>query len=594
MSNQDSISNKDKKSEYNSNTVNKRVASLFGPMDDDDDDVNEKIPRSPFVLTGLPPEPEEGNIEYKLKLVDPNPYRLEHLITQMNWRLQEGQGEALYEIGVEDCGTLSGVSNEELQASLGTLKKMADRLGASITILFQRKLENERHIVEVLVRKVPDDQHFIDLRVAVLGTVDSGKSSLVGVCTHGELDNGRGRARLNLFRYLHEIQTGRTSSITHEILGFDDLGKSIDYGRCRTANEICDQSTKIITFTDLAGHTKYMKTTIFGLSSHAADFAMLIVDAPSSVVDTTHEHFSYATTLDVPVFVVINKIDLCSKTSIQQTIGCLTYLLRHGNSSIQLQPCVIEKDDDLVKAADMLVERRICPIFSVSCVTGENIDLLKKFLNILPPRLSSKEQERLSQSPVEYRIDAIYINNSSGTAIVGGILRSGIIRENESLLVGPLLDGTFLPAKVSTIHRYRVPRRMVRAGQAATLCLPHVEGSQLRKGMVLVSSTSKPEACFEFVAEICLSMHHTNTSIRKGFETTVQIENIRQTALIIDMDKEELHADKEATVTFRFRNRCEYVLEGSRLIFRSSNQTKGSGRVIKVLPQQKQQDTTTS
>ena len=143
----------------------------------------------------------------------------------MNWRLQEGQGEALYEIGVEDCGTLSGVSSEELQASLTTLKKMADRLDASITILYERQLENERYIVEVLVRKVPDDQHFIDLRVAVLGTVDSGKSSLVGVCTHAELDNGRGRARLNLFRHLHEIQTGRTSSITHEILGFNDQGK---------------------------------------------------------------------------------------------------------------------------------------------------------------------------------------------------------------------------------------------------------------------------------------------------------------------------------------------------------------------------------
>jgi GTPase len=49
--------------------------------------------------------------------------------------------------------------------------------------------------------------------------------SLLGVCTHVELDNGRGRARLNLFRYLHEFQTRRTSSITHEILGFNDLGE---------------------------------------------------------------------------------------------------------------------------------------------------------------------------------------------------------------------------------------------------------------------------------------------------------------------------------------------------------------------------------
>lgn len=61
------------------------------------------------------------------------------------------------------------------------------------------------------------------------------------------------------------------------------------------------------------------------------------------------------------------------------------------------------------------------------------------------------------------------------------MLFSGIIREGDGLLVGPLLDGGFLPAQVKSIHRYRVPRRMVRAGQAATLCLPQIEGSQLRK-----------------------------------------------------------------------------------------------------------------
>lgn len=66
---------------------------------------------------------------------------------------------------------------------------------------------------------------FIDLRLAVLGNVDAGKSTLLGVLTHSELDNGHGRSRLNLFRHLHEIQSGRTSSISHEILGFDNKGE---------------------------------------------------------------------------------------------------------------------------------------------------------------------------------------------------------------------------------------------------------------------------------------------------------------------------------------------------------------------------------
>lgn len=63
----------------------------------------------------------------------------------------------------------------------------------------------------------------------MLGNVDSGKSTLLGVLTHGELDNGRGRSRLNLFRHLHEIQTGRTSCISHEIVGFNSNGEVYVY-----------------------------------------------------------------------------------------------------------------------------------------------------------------------------------------------------------------------------------------------------------------------------------------------------------------------------------------------------------------------------
>lgn len=54
-----------------------------------------------------------------------------------------------------------------------------------------------------------------------MGNATVGKSTLLGVLTRGSLDNGRGSARLNMFRHLHEINSGRTSSISHEILGFN-------------------------------------------------------------------------------------------------------------------------------------------------------------------------------------------------------------------------------------------------------------------------------------------------------------------------------------------------------------------------------------
>lgn len=58
-----------------------------------------------------------------------------------------------------------------------------------------------------------------------MGNVDAGKSTLLGVLTHGELDNGRGTARQKLFRHKHEMESGRTSSVGNDILGFDSVGK---------------------------------------------------------------------------------------------------------------------------------------------------------------------------------------------------------------------------------------------------------------------------------------------------------------------------------------------------------------------------------
>ena len=95
--------------------------------------------------------------------MNPSPSRLEHLVTQMKWRLQEGDGEAIYEIGVEDNGMFIGLKREELDSSLNTLNVMASKLGAHTTLLRRHVVESTgcsfaREVAEVLVRRVPDDQ----------------------------------------------------------------------------------------------------------------------------------------------------------------------------------------------------------------------------------------------------------------------------------------------------------------------------------------------------------------------------------------------------------------------------------------------------
>lgn len=48
--------------------------------------------------------------------------------------------------------------------------------------------------------------------------------------------------------------------------------------------------------------------------------------------------------------------------------------------------------------------RSITPIFTLSSVSGENLDLLKVFFNILPPLSNSKEQEELMQQLTEFQV----------------------------------------------------------------------------------------------------------------------------------------------------------------------------------------------
>jgi hypothetical protein len=77
----------------------------------------------------------QGNVEYKLQLLTPSPARFARLVTQLKWRLLEGGGQAYYELGVADSGTLVGLPRQQLEESLETLEMMAGEIGASVIVV---------------------------------------------------------------------------------------------------------------------------------------------------------------------------------------------------------------------------------------------------------------------------------------------------------------------------------------------------------------------------------------------------------------------------------------------------------------------------
>ncbi|XP_057310974.1 GTP-binding protein 1-like [Hydractinia symbiolongicarpus] len=533
--------------------------NLFAPDGDEEDEFCE--------------EKSKPDVNLKSSLVSPTAAEFDTLLSDIRELISEGQGETLFEIGVGDDGD-AGLNEPDMEASVATLQSIAEHLGCELSKLREKEMEHGK-TGEYLLRTETIEEDFSEVRVAVVGNVDAGKSTLLGVLTHGSLDDGRGTARLKLFRHKHEAETGRTSSVGNDILGFDSKGGIVNkpdpHSGALDWQQICRESSKVLTFIDLAGHEKYLKTTVFGMTGHAPDFAMLMIGSNAGIVGMTKEHLGLALALNVPVFVVVTKIDMCPANILQETMKLLTRILK--SPGCRKIPLLVSSYDDVVVSATNFTSERICPIFQISNVTGENLDLLKSFLNLL----SIRGNYEVAKPPI-FQIDDTYSVPGVGT-VVSGVTMQGVVSVNDVLLLGPDSVGNFQPIPVKSIHRKRLPVKEVRAGQTASFSLKKIKRQDIRKGMVLVSRTLEPKATWEFDADV-LVLHHP-TTISKRYQAMVHCGSLRQTATIIKMDKELLRTGDKASCRFRFIKSPEYIQEGTKMIFREGR-TKAVGTITNL------------
>ncbi|CAG2182214.1 unnamed protein product, partial [Oppiella nova] len=203
--------------------------------------------------------------------------------------------------------------------------------------------------------------------------------------------------------------------------------------------------------------------------------------------------------------------------------------------------------------------------------------------------MTVKDRERLIQSDVEFQVDETFQVPEVGP-VVSGLLMSGLIKEGDCLKMGPLDDGSFTGVQVSSLQRHKVACRSVRAGESATLALNRYNNQtdlerNVRKGMVVIEMNDQKQShqvCQYFQARIHVLFHAT--MICPGFQTTVYIGNVRQTAIVIAiMGKKCISTNESASVMFRFIKQPEYINTGCRLLFREGS-AKGIGHVLQVFP----------
>ncbi|RSM20629.1 hypothetical protein CDV31_000607 [Fusarium ambrosium] len=515
--------------------------------------------------------------------------QLEDLVAD---RLEEGFGECVFEIGYENNGDSMDLTLDEWNQALETLQAAAKRVRADCDLLLTKNVGGEKEVPstgdkpikdkscsgKVLVRQVPATiEDVIETRIAVVGNVDAGKSSMLGVLVKGDLDDGRGKARVNLFRHKHEIETGRTSSVGMEIMGFDTVGQVVTSdipGRKLSWEEIGKRSAKVITFTDLAGHERYLRTTVFGLLSSSPNYCLLMVAANNGLIGMSKEHLGIALALNVPVMVVVTKIDICPPNILEQTITQITKIMKSPGA--RKIPTFIKTREECINTATQFVSQRICPVFLVSNVTGENLDLVRTFLNILP-----HHGRYNSEAPFEFHINDTFSVPFTGT-VVSGIIKSGVIHEGDNVLIGPDSLGQFTPTAIRSIERKRIRVPAASAGQSASFALKKVKRKDVRKGMVVlpkIEGQPMPKVHREFIAEVLILSHAT--TIKTKYQAMLHVGPVSQTCAIIDIDRELIRTGDRATVTFRFVQRPEYLAPGDRLLFREGR-TKGLGIVKSV------------
>lgn len=527
--------------------------------------------------------------------------RLEHLTTQLLWRLQqsspyhsssksalvvpvlpqtevklhlqgpdkllpgleESQG-ALYEIGVSDNGSFVGLTEDELDESLSTLRAMAFSLGCKVEVLRMvlvgdcKWTENTRDVdgnaaagvdhtenlwvAEALVTPNHEpaghtttvgsldsdtpprfqagtnlqrievekgESHTEQLRVLLIGTADVGKSSLLGTLSTSTLDNGRGMIRVSSLKHPHEIVSGVTSSLTSELIGYhitsrhltDEISPTevINYasGNVSTWIDIHNASDpgRLVFFTDTPGRSKYRHSTLRGLVSWAPHWAVCCIaasgedrkdgtsrttclsgqdshSAQDSGVDTSRANLILCLKLNLPIVVVITKLDLVSsKKILEETLRKILSVVKSSgrqprllvppsdcNQDPQFRTFARENEYKVLQKMAPVPEEEIgtvVPIVLTSAVRGDGIGMLHALLRHLPipctveARSSPNTQSDPLRPAVLFHIDEFYTlsdsqpqpgsNGSKGTRgfVLSGHVRYGTLMVGDELLVGP-------------------------------------------------------------------------------------------------------------------------------------------------------------
>lgn len=414
-----------------------------------------------------------------------------------------------------------------------------------------------------------------EITINIVGNVDSGKSSLCGILSHNKLldkddninkdelknilDDGNGKSRARVLSFKHEQESGRTSSISY------------NYMRLRKSNQ-----PKIVSLIDLAGHSKYLKTTINGISGTYPECGFVLIS--KNITHITKEHYSILATMKIPILFILTKIDLTPTKILNTNIENIKLMCKkYKKELIDLKDCFNDSGSIQCK----YIKNNY--FVKLSNTTGVGYDLLLKYISNI-----RKQDKKIIKA---FSIDTVYNNITGFGMVVAGINRINI-KSGDNLFIGPFENKKFIPVKIRSIHNdYRQHKNELKPNIRGCLCIKLDLQNQKYKKFIktgtIITDNINIRTINKFRAYIAI-FRGNSSNIKIGYNSYINIGMNKGCIKINkiwdkDTNKElKIMETKWAIVEIQFMTKYVCVNIKDTFLFRS-DRVNGIGKIIELI-----------
>ena len=318
------------------------------------------------------------------------------------------------------------------------------------------------------------------LKIATAGSVDDGKSTLIGrllydtkSLTDDKLAAIEEKSRQRGFDYLD------FSLATDGLVAEREQGITID-----VAHIYFSTRKKSFIIADTPGHIEYTRNMVTGAST--AQASIVLVDARKGVVEQTYRHFFINNLLRIKdVVIAINKMDLVEYSeekynSIKREIEYLASKSEYKNQQLTFIPMSALQGDNVVSTSE-----------NMSWYTGET--LLQHLEKLDTEATEEVTQVRFPvQTVIRPKTDEYHDFRGYAGKIYGGDLEIG-----DEIVVLP----SQTKSTIKSIHFFDKEFEKAKSGSAVTITL--ADNVNVSRGDMLVKVTEEPTITKQLDATIC-------------------------------------------------------------------------------------------